>query len=317
MRVVYSIKNFFYPIFLSFLFACPFNGQLFAEGFLHGTHIKTPTGYVPIEQLKKHDLVICCDDGWSFAERPVIAASKKQVVRYIKIIIDDEVICAAADQKFYAPLQKKWVEAQSIVPGDILLSKCAHLVKVDEVIRVDKKEHFYTIAVSDYHNFCVSPLDIHVHNLVPAVAVGFSWAFGAGAIKFTGASLMLLGSAIGFVVSRTRGGRKAEFSMLVNSGGGGSYGHYPEDPDDKKKKRDETRNNHRPLNNKEARQQAKELGYAEGNPPFKTHGKPAFYKGNDWISPDAYGHKGGVWKRFTKQSRKGTYNMNLTKKIGT
>ncbi|RST25981.1 toxin C-terminal domain-containing protein [Chryseobacterium lacus] len=51
---------------------------------------------------------------------------------------------------------------------------------------------------------------------------------------------------------------------------------------------------------------------------FKQKGK------NVWISPDRDGHKGGIWKRatgkaenlFQKSTREGTYNSDLTKKIG-
>jgi hypothetical protein len=53
------------------------------------------------------------------------------------------------------------------------------------------------------------------------------------------------------------------------------------------------------------------------NPPFKTkNGVPAFKRGNKWITPDKHGHKGGVWKFYFKDIREGTYNINLTKKIG-
>ena len=51
---------------------------------------------------------------------------------------------------------------------------------------------------------------------------------------------------------------------------------------------------------------------------FKQKGK------NVWISPDLDGHKGGIWKRatgkseniLTKKTREGTYNADLTKKLG-
>ena len=51
---------------------------------------------------------------------------------------------------------------------------------------------------------------------------------------------------------------------------------------------------------------------------FKQKGK------NVWISPDLDGHNGGVWKKatgkaenlFKKDTREGTYNGDLTKKIG-
>ncbi|MBA3954791.1 hypothetical protein H0X48_05735 [Candidatus Dependentiae bacterium] len=55
--------------------------------------------------------------------------------------------------------------------------------------------------------------------------------------------------------------------------------------------------NNRCLNNKEARELAKELGFTEDkNPPFNTHRGLAFTDGKIFITPDKDGHKGGVWK---------------------
>lgn len=67
------------------------------------------------------------------------------------------------------------------------------------------------------------------------------------------------------------------------------------------------------LTNKEARKKAKEWGYVEDrNPPFNSHNKPAFKdpKRNVWISPDADGHNGGVWKEFVKDRRSGTLDKD-------
>jgi hypothetical protein len=52
---------------------------------------------------------------------------------------------------------------------------------------------------------------------------------------------------------------------------------------------------------------------------FKLKGK------NTWITPDLDGHNGGMWKKangkaenlFKKETREGTFNANLTKKVGS
>jgi|GEM_PF-6764261 len=68
------------------------------------------------------------------------------------------------------------------------------------------------------------------------------------------------------------------------------------------------------ITNKEARQKAKEWGYKEDkSPPFDSHGKPTFRKGDSWISPDRDGHNGGVWKEYKGKQRVGTLDANGNK----
>jgi len=205
------------------------------------------------------------------------------------------------------------------MPGDVLLSNGSTLMTIDDVVNVDKEATVYDITVNSYHNFCVSSYDIHVHNVIPVIAaVGLP--FGLGIFEVAQATLAVVGTAIALIASHNKDKHKAKMSSSSGLGGQNNNNglSQEDDPDDKKQQRDEARNNHCPLTNKEARQKAKELGYKEDkNPPFDTHKKPAFRNGNDWISPDRDGHNGGVWKRFTKGYRDGTYNINLTKKIGT
>lgn len=73
------------------------------------------------------------------------------------------------------------------------------------------------------------------------------------------------------------------------------------------------------LTRKEARDLAKDVGYTKEvkDPPFNSHGQPAFQKGNRIITPDVDGHRGGTWKLYDlKGNRLGTYNENLTIRVG-
>lgn len=96
-------------------------------------------------------------------------------------------------------------------------------------------------------------------------------------------------------------------------------GMIPEDPEEeKKRKRDEARNGYESLNNHEARELAEKIGFkVDKNPPFKSHGKLVFRKGNTYISADRTGHKGGIWKVFKRgEGRLGTWNADLTQRVG-
>lgn len=98
--------------------------------------------------------------------------------------------------------------------------------------------------------------------------------------------------------------------------GGGMSPQGPKKDDDDKNKKD--RSEWRPLTNKEARAEAKILGFVErSDPPFNPHKQLAFYdkKNNLWITPDADGHNGGIWKMFRGTERLGTYNKDLTTRI--
>jgi hypothetical protein len=69
---------------------------------------------------------------------------------------------------------------------------------------------------------------------------------------------------------------------------------------------------------KEAEAAAKELGYDKKIPaqkaPFNSHGKPVFQNGNKYITPDADGHNGGIWKMFNRAGQRlGTFDKNLVR----
>ncbi|MEB0024146.1 toxin C-terminal domain-containing protein, partial [Actimicrobium sp. CCI2.3] len=69
-----------------------------------------------------------------------------------------------------------------------------------------------------------------------------------------------------------------------------------------------------PLRKANAEDAAK-LGYNRliKDPPFDPHGQKVFGNGKNYISPDADGHNGGVWKMFDRKGgRIGTYDGDLT-----
>ena len=96
-------------------------------------------------------------------------------------------IISSSDQKFYLPLQAKWLEAQDLVVGDNLLSIDGKYISISKILKQSATQKFYDISVSGAHNYFVSEQSILVHNF--AVGAGLAWAFGSGSIKFAGASL--------------------------------------------------------------------------------------------------------------------------------
>ena len=72
------------------------------------------------------------------------------------------------------------------------------------------------------------------------------------------------------------------------------------------------------LTNKEIAEIALSLDfYLNKDPKFARHGKAVFSNGQTHITYDRNGHKGGFWKMLNnKKERVGTYDQNLTKRLG-
>jgi hypothetical protein len=76
-----------------------------------------------------------------------------------------------------------------------------------------------------------------------------------------------------------------------------------------------------PVTPAEAKALAEAMGYVKTN--FRSHGQPVYKLGKSYISRDVDGHCGGVWKEASspedlasKTTRNGTYNADLTERLG-
>jgi Novel toxin 21 len=74
----------------------------------------------------------------------------------------------------------------------------------------------------------------------------------------------------------------------------------------------------RGFTNKQLKSAANKMGYAQTKQyPFNSHGQLVFKRGNEYITRDIDSHKGGAWKVYdSKGNRKGTFNNDLTERIG-
>lgn len=93
--------------FLGLIFSFT-SAQLYAEGFLASTLVKTSTGYVPIEQIKKDDLVLSYDFGeCCVVESKVIQVTRRQASMCIQLSLNNQKVCTAPAQRFYALKDRK------------------------------------------------------------------------------------------------------------------------------------------------------------------------------------------------------------------
>lgn len=178
-----NIQNFCKSLVITIIFVSAFvTNHALGEGFIAGTLVKTPSGYVEIETIQKGDRVICYDFLGKCTETTVIDQVQTHDTSYIEIKILDEIVYVAPDHKFYLPITQTWVAARDLLPGHILLKHCSDLVIIDRVTEINMDADFYDLTIADHHNFCVSKHDIHVHNFLPALGLTITWLIGEGIV---------------------------------------------------------------------------------------------------------------------------------------
>jgi hypothetical protein len=277
-----------------------------AEGFVAGTYVKVPNGYETIDKLNPHDKVISYDFNQSTTvERSIVEISKQYVDRYIRLVAHDSIIEVSPEQKFYLHALKKWETIDTIKNNPELL----HILYTESHIAylgdIDQECDVYMLTLDEPHNFFITPHGILVHNFLAAQSLA---AIGGSLIGWAGYQLF---------GKRSRRYRANDRSITcdLDQIKGSPRPNDPEDPENKwsnwwnKVKRC--------LTNKEARELAELLGFHEiKDAPFNSFGELVFKKDTLYISPDKYGHRGGVWKLFQGDNRLGTFDALLKNRIG-
>ena len=105
-------------------------------------------------------------------------------------MIGDEEVVTSKNQKFYLPMQGRWVAAKDLLKGSFLVNYSQELVPIQGIYEVEGEIGLYSLSIKKHHNYYVSKHKILVHN--EAFTIGFTWAFGGGAIKFLGATEWLV-----------------------------------------------------------------------------------------------------------------------------
>ncbi len=141
----------------------------FTSCFAAGTPLLTPDGFKPIEQFQVGDLVLSRSE-----DDPESEPVPKRVIDLLQsyspllhINVRGQVIRTTAEHAFWV-IGRGWVEAQQLLPGDLLLGASGQQVLVDSVEGPIAAAPVYNVAVQDYHTYLVGePLwgySIWVHN---------------------------------------------------------------------------------------------------------------------------------------------------------
>lgn len=188
----YQIYTFLF-IFYNILFNLPILGH----GFDLSTPIETTSGFMHLEGLLEE--ISCSGDsvdfpmvlGYDFeksdySEQKIASIALFRTNCYVSLKFDNDsfhdINCSPA-QEFYLPHSKEWVSASNLKANDMLLTKHNNLKQVKSIELVKEPLELSTIEVKEIHNFFAGYHCVLTHNIpLPALYLGFSVAFGSGAV---------------------------------------------------------------------------------------------------------------------------------------
>src|SRR5690606_15783045 len=193
-------------------------------------------GHIPIEQLEVNDLIICYDYQNSFTTRSISHIKKQTTTAYLCIVCESKPLYTSSDHLFYLPQQNIWVPAHLLKSNDILLKNFTEHTAIQYIYSIPDKQDIYDITIADYHNFCVSTLNITVHNFLPVIALGISFLFGGG-ISFNAISIAATIAGVGVAISLKKGKNHLPKTTIniISSESCNNAGGPEEDPEKKRR----------------------------------------------------------------------------------
>jgi hypothetical protein len=334
---------------ISIWFCLLFVQQTRTHGFDPDTLVKNGAGsWHPLAQVceftaknKKQNLASYDVNKKCWVNSRVVSGGKSETNCYLSIGLNgkhNDVICTPT-QEFYL-VTGGWIQAYQLRIGDVLLGQYNTLVVVSHIEFVKKKRAVCSIEVKNTHTFMVGQHAVLTHNMVLPVAllasakipfelsaIGSALGLSFGAPAIVGG--LVVGGIAGIVWKKIIGGKVIDYKLSFNMHAIEKHrkkndtvhlkkSKNKKESDKKKKTRNKAREEHLPLNNKDARKKAKELGYVEDKePPMRTK-KVTFVnkKRNYWITPDIDGHNGGHWKGYDRAGNRTTWDIDLKNVVG-
>ena len=188
-----SIRLFQNILIVIFFFSC----QLYGNGFIAGTLIKTKNDYVPIEKLKEKDKILSYNYKTRLiVESGILKIQKNHSEKAIRIFVDGAEIITTPDHKFFCPLRKgNWIEAKDLQQNDFILRNICNLVRIEKVEPFECKSDLYCLSINENHNFFVSQKDIFVHNIeiISTTILGYEFVFEIALPAIIAAGVYLFG----------------------------------------------------------------------------------------------------------------------------
>ena len=141
--------------------------------FKKGTLVLTEDGHKKIEDIKVGDKVYAYSEKTNEKSlKRVVRLFRNKTKKWINLYIYNknnkkvEKIDCTPGHKFYLPLFKKWVSANELVRGTLLLLEDGSysIVLKNIIEELETEEETYNFEVEDYHNYYVGNQGVLVHN---------------------------------------------------------------------------------------------------------------------------------------------------------
>ena len=157
---------------LMLLVNCVLGISILNAGVACDTIVQTSEGPKEISIMKVGDKIICFNKNLMAEERMIISIEEIETDNVVEITTEDGVIISVvADQQLFVP--KKWVRADQLSLGDILLQKDRSFIGISGIQHKHEVTKLRFIVVEEHHNFLASKNGVLVHNGVVGASVGF------------------------------------------------------------------------------------------------------------------------------------------------
>lgn len=184
-------------LLIFFSLSVPYFSSVFcSEGFGAETCIRTPDGYQLIADLKIGDIVIGYDPVQGYTESRVLNISKQEIDAHIEIVVDNCIVHAAPNQRFYLSENGIWVEAKDLTETHLLMCGLNDSCIIQSIENREQLVNNYAITVEN-NNFFIGPRDILVHNADVVSGGIVTWMVGR--VLLRSAVQIIVGAAINIV----------------------------------------------------------------------------------------------------------------------
>jgi hypothetical protein len=215
--------------FLCLLLSLTVYANTIIPSIISSTSIKTPHGFVAVENISLGDVIIAYDEK-KLSSVVITHLSTANTNTIIAITTQKGTFYTCPNQQFYDPIFEQWIAAKDVTTQTTFLdAQLNHCVCLDVETIDASATKIYRITTDYPHNFFVTEQELLAHNAFPVV-IGLAWLFGEG-LKFAGLTIgtTLLGSYVGVKLHNRQKQRYKDFtvSFEVQSGG-----HIPDPNDD-------------------------------------------------------------------------------------
>lgn len=140
------------------------------HGFTRETLVRSLGNFRPLDDLSDGSEITSFDFKWFCYRRVIDKHSDAERSEVMGVWVVDyhgskelDLIKCGYKQKFYVANRGRWVEAQSLADGDILLSRTHGLVRCSTGPLCERR-HLVSLETDDLHNYLVGKYAILVHN---------------------------------------------------------------------------------------------------------------------------------------------------------